>query len=72
MYEFDLYLLGLVSLPSLHLILSVTIPTLRHVPKGARDVWAGVVGDVFRAISGDPSNLDGWAKFFYALLVYPG
>ena len=56
--------LGLVSLPSLHLILSVTIPTLRHVPKGARDVWAGVVGDVFRAISGDPSNLDGWAKFF--------
>ena len=56
--------LGLVSLPSLHFILSVTIPTLRHVPKGARDVWAGVVGDVFRAISGDPSNLDGWAKFF--------
>ena len=40
----------------------MNIPTLRHVPKGVRDSWAGLVRDVFLSIFSDPSDLDAWRK----------
>ena len=52
------------TLPSLDSILRVRVPILRHVPKGARDAWAGIVGEVLSAISSAPSNLTAWCKFF--------
>ena len=52
------------ALPSLDSILSVNIPTLRHVPKSVRASWAGLVRDVFSSIFSDPSDLDAWRKSF--------
>lgn len=53
-----------VSLPSLDSISEVSLPTLQHVPKGARDVWANIVADLCLSIVRDPSVLDSWQKFF--------
>ena len=46
------------TLPS---ILRVTVPIFRYVTKGARDAWAGIVGE---AISSAPPNLTAWCKLF--------
>lgn len=51
-------------LPSLESVLRVRVSTLRHVPKVARDAWAGVVGEVTQSISFDPTLVDSWVKFF--------
>ena len=51
-------------LPSLASIFVQTTSTLQHVPKGARDEWAGVVGDVCSSIVADPADLDGRVKLF--------
>ena len=50
--------------PSWNTIFSHPISTLHHVPKGARDAWAGLVHDVFTAIDWDPTSQDPWLKFF--------
>ena len=52
------------TLPSLHSILSVRVPTLHHVPKGARDVWARLVGGLLSSLASDPADVDSWSKFF--------
>ena len=52
------------ALPSLSAILSLSYPTLHHVPKRARNAWAGIVSEAFEAISLAPSDLEAWSKFF--------
>ena len=52
------------DLPPLTAILSLSYPTLHHVPKRARDAWAGIVSDTFDAISLAPSDLEAWSKSF--------
>ena len=44
--------------PSLSSITASTIPTLQHIPKGARDAWALIVHECLSSISQDPSDLD--------------
>ena len=51
-------------LPSLDDILRARVPTLRHVPKAARDDWARLVGDVFSSVSSSMSEVDSWCKVF--------
>ena len=51
-------------LPSLSAINELRIPTLEHVPKGARDAWARVVSEVLREILANPTSLDSWTKWF--------
>ena len=38
--------------------------TLHHVPKGARDAWAGIVGDVLWSSCSDPTDIVSRVKFF--------
>ena len=52
------------ALPSLSAILLAKSPILQHVPKGARDAWAGLVGDVFCNIRATPSDVSVWCKLF--------
>ena len=52
------------TFPSWNTIFSHPTSTLHHVPKGARDAWAGLVHDVFRAINRNPTSQDPWLKFF--------
>ena len=55
-------------LPSLSEIADFsTVPTLRHVPKGARDSWASLLSDVLALVVDNPSDVDGWSK----LLMLP-
>ena len=51
-------------LPTLDSILRVRLSTLQHVPKEARDAWAGLIADQCSTIVQDPSNLHAWRKFF--------
>ena len=52
------------ALPSLLSIFSTRVPTLQHVPKGARDAWAGVMGDTLASVGRDPSDLVSWRRLF--------
>ena len=52
------------TLPSLRSILSVSVPSLHHVPKGARDMWARLVGELLSSLASDPADADSWSKFF--------
>lgn len=52
------------ALPSLDTVLHMHVATLHHVPKGARDAWAGILGDVLQSICSDPSIVASWVKFF--------
>ena len=45
-------------------ILRVRLPTLRHVPKAARDDWARLVGDVLSSVSTSMQEIDDWCKVF--------
>ena len=56
-------LLDAIALPSLDSILRMRVSTLHHVPKGARDAWAGIVGDVLWSICSDPTDVVSWVKF---------
>ena len=51
-------------LPSLASIFEQETSTLQHVPKGSRDEWASVVGDVCSTIVADPADMYGWVKLF--------
>ena len=50
------------TLPSLSTIVSACVSTLRHVPKGARDAWAGILGDALQDVCSHPSNSSAWFK----------
>ena len=51
--------------PSLSLyIFQASIPTLRHVPKGARDHWAKVLSDHLLSVVEDPTDLSSWSRVF--------
>ncbi len=63
------------ALPPLLAIMGVRVPTLQHVPKGARDAWAGLVGELLQSISSDSNDLDSWRKCFMlarCVLANPG
>ena len=45
-------------------ILRMKSSTLRHVPKGARNAWAHLVGEIFHSVSLDHSDQDAWCKSF--------
>ena len=51
-------------MPEMSAVCGVKVPTLQHVPKGARNAWAGLVADVLSSISKDPSDLLAWRKLF--------
>ena len=40
------------------------IPTLQHVPKGVRDLWARALSDCLLAVVDDPVDLSQWTKVF--------
>ena len=52
------------ALPSLATINGLRISTLQHVPKGARDDWARVVGEALQGILSDLASIDAWCKWF--------
>lgn len=52
------------SLPPIHVIFKIQTSTLHHVPKGARDAWAEVVSEGFRAICSNRPDIDSWCKLF--------
>ena len=54
----------LTNLPELNAVCGVKVPTFRHVPKGARNAWAGLVTDVLSSINKDPSDLVAWRRLF--------
>lgn len=51
------------TVPSLDAIFELKLPTLQHVPKGARDAWAALLSSVCLSIARDPSDLVLWSKF---------
>ena len=55
---------SLPSLPSLSVILHSRIPTLQHVPKGARDHWAQSLSACLLSVVNSPSDLSQWCKLF--------
>ena len=62
------------DLPSCLAVASVIIPTLQHIPKVARTAWAGLLADVFIAISSRPTDLQAWTKLLMlakCILVSP-
>ena len=52
------------SLPSLTTILQTHIPTLQHVPKGARDCWSRALSECLLLVANDPVDLTHWCKLF--------
>ena len=45
------------ELPSLSVILQASVPTFQHIPKGARDYWARVLGDCLSLVVDDPADI---------------
>ena len=45
-------------------IVQARIPTLQHVPKGARDFWARVFNESLSSNIQDPEDLPGWTRLF--------
>ena len=58
--------IGSFPFPSLDSIFELKLPTLQHVPKGARDAWAALLSSVCSAIARDPTDLVLWSKIFHA------
>ena len=52
------------ELPSLSTILQPSIPTLQHVPKGARGCWARVLTDSLSSVVEDPDDISCWTRVF--------
>ena len=52
------------QLPSLSLIATSRPFTLRHVPKGARNLWSAALSSVLDSIASNPSDTTGWVKLF--------
>ena len=51
-------------LPPLATVIQTSIPTLKHVPKGARDRWARVLKDCISTIFNSPDNPSHWTTLF--------
>ena len=51
-------------LPSISAILLASIPTLQHVPKGARNSWARVLGDCIFSACEHPDDITSWTRLF--------
>ena len=52
------------SLPDLDSIMSISLPTLKHVPKMVRDEWASLLGDLCYNVRHNSSDTDEWKKLF--------
>ena len=52
------------SLPSLSTVLQSHIPTLQHVPKGARDLWAKTFSSCLSAVASSIDDIDHWLRLF--------
>ena len=52
------------ALPPLDMIFSLRTPTLSHVPKAARALWATIVGAVLSSIVSNPSLERPWCCLF--------
>ena len=52
------------ALPSLDSILSVRCPSLHHVPKGVRDAWATLFGELLTSLVASPNQIGAWCKLF--------
>lgn len=55
------------GIPSLSSVCRLAAPTLEHVPKKARDVWAGVLARTIDLVVASPTDLDAWTR----LLILP-
>ena len=53
-----------VDFSSLLSISRVRVFMLQHVPKGARDIWSGLVTGELNSILASPSNIDYWNRFW--------
>ena len=51
------------TIPSLDSIFELKLPTLQHVPKGARDVWVDLLSSICSSIARDTADLVLWSKF---------
>ena len=60
------YKLSDYKLPQLPIVMKKFIPTLRHVPKRARNRWAGILSSCLSSVCSDPVNIDNWTKLFMA------
>ena len=54
------------SLPDISTILQTHIPTLKHVPKGARNKWASVLSTCLSAVCDEPTDISRWKRVFLA------
>ena len=54
------------TLPDIVEVVKARIPTLHHVPKGARTAWAKVLHHILTGVSSCPTSLDHWTKLFLA------
>ena len=52
------------ELPNLQSIFSTHIPTLHHVPKGARDSWAATLSSTLTSVVSSSSDISQWSKIF--------
>ena len=52
------------SLPPLSTIIQSHIPTLQHVPKGARDLWPLILGNCLSSVVSSPDDVNQWSRLF--------
>ena len=52
------------ALPTLSSVFQTHIPTLQHVPKGVRDVWAKALHVCLSEVVRDPADLSLWTRLF--------
>ena len=52
------------AIPSLSQVFDFSLPTLNHVPKKARNAWAGLLSDVLSNVADNASDVDSWIKLF--------
>ena len=50
------------EIPSLSSIVSVSVFTFHHVPKGVRDHWSSLLTDVLSFVTLNPTDINGWRK----------
>lgn len=55
------------GVPSLSQVFELSIHTLNHVPKGARDIWAAILSTVIESVVAQPYDVSGWCQ----LLMLP-
>ena len=58
------------SLPDFPTILLTHIPTLKHVPKGARNKWASILSSCLSSVCEEPTDISCWKSIFWLLSAY--